>query len=526
MATKTDLQITALTDRGMERDHNEDYHGYIPDLESAEWVFFDSREVKGLSEKGSLLIVADGMGGTNAGEVASKMAVESVKTFIQQQIAQAMPEKEAAAKSLLIESVKAAQKELVDHEKQFPETEGMGTTLVVAWIIKNKMFITWVGDSRLYLINQNGLIQLSHDHSYVQELVDTGKITAEQAFYHPQSNIITQSLGDAKRPPHPGFTTYNIQTGDTILICSDGLNGMVTDTNIEHFTRGNPILADAAKALIDEANKAGGHDNITVLLASITSVDSPLPVEQTPVVQPDKQAPTSDDSNGTPVTLPKKSHLRTKILLIAIIGILLGFLAWQNRHAIHGLFKGDQANSIKKGDTLKPKGKLAPGSNEKKDNKSEVQQKMPETKPEKVEAEKKQTNTGDGVDKQLWKKAKTENTKAAYLKYLNSIKNGAFSDSAKAKIKAIDEKYKPALDALKKVKDACKPIKEDDFSTAYKKELDNCIKKAEAGTLVKENIIELWKTKNKLNGNEAGIPELKKAVKNLFPGFDPDLNPK
>ena len=184
MATKTDLLIISLTDRGMEREHNEDYHGYIPDMETGENVFFDAREVTGLSDKGALLIVADGMGGTNAGEVASKIAVETVESFILQKVAQTMPENEGGIKSLLLESVKIAQKELVEHQKKFPDTNGMGTTLVVAWVIKNKAYITWVGDSRLYLFNQSGLRQLSHDHSYVQELVDEGKITADQAFYH------------------------------------------------------------------------------------------------------------------------------------------------------------------------------------------------------------------------------------------------------------------------------------------------------------------------------------------------------
>ncbi|MEI6433652.1 MAG: PP2C family serine/threonine-protein phosphatase [Bacteroidota bacterium] len=499
MATKTDLQIIALTHRGMERDHNEDYHGYIPDLESGEWVFFDSREVKGLSEKGSLLIVADGMGGTNAGEVASKIAVESVKTFIQQQIAQAMPDKEGAVKSILIESVIAAQKDLIDHEKQFPETEGMGTTLVVAWVIKNKAFITWVGDSRLYLQNKSGLKQLSHDHSYVQELVDAGKITAEQAFYHPQSNIITQSLGEAKRPPNPGYTTYNIQSDDVILICSDGLNGMLTDSNIELFMRNNPIAADAAKVLIDEANKAGGNDNITVLLAHVTNVDSPLPPEPRPAATHGKQAAASNDAVSAPVPRQKKNAMRGKILLLAVIVVLIGILAWQNRTTIIGLFTGDKANSTKKGDSVIQKVKPIPKENNAKPNNSDAREKTPEADEKDAKAEKKQANTGNSLSKPSVVKAKAENT---------------------------TEKYKPTLDALLKVKNGYKPPKEDKLSIAFKNELGKCINKAKAATLTSDDIKTLYKAKNALQGYDGtGISELNEAVKELFK-FLPDINPK
>ena len=515
MATKTDLLITALTDRGMERDHNEDYHGYIPDLETGEFVFFDSREVNGLSEIGSLLILADGMGGTNAGEVASKIAVESVKTFVQQHVSQEMPDNEDGIKSLLFESIKTAQKDLVDHEKQFPETKGMGTTIVVAWVIKNKVFITWAGDSRLYLHNKSRLIQISHDHSFVQELVDMGKLTQEQAFYHPQSNIITQSLGDVKRPPNPGYTTYNIQTGDIVLICSDGLNGMVTDSNIEHLLNSNPVTSEAAKVLIDEANKAGGHDNITVLLVKITNVDSPLPVEQrlgANQVQPDTA---SNETRGVLIQKQKIGAMRGKILLLVIIIILLGFLAWQNKATIFGLFTGDKSNSIKNGDSATLNVKPTSGN-------TVTEPQSPSAVHEKAPTTKKHTTKDDFKDIQSWRKAKEKDTKIAYQNYLSTIVNGAYADSAKVKIRAIDDN-KPVLDALKTVKDAYKPFKEDDISRAYRNELEKCIKKAEVGTITKDNINELWKAKYKCPGNETGIPELIIAVKNLFPGFIPGL---
>lgn len=314
---KTKLQIVALTDRGMERDHNEDYHAYVPNLSNGESVFYDSRKIDSLSDIGALLIVADGMGGTNAGEVASKIAVDSTKAFVLEKTAGLKSITQSECKNILLDAVNKAQSDIVNHQKEVPETSGMGTTLVLTWILKNQAYIVWVGDSRCYGFNQkDGLFQLSKDHSYVQELVDAGKITEEQAFYHPQSNIITQSLGDHKRPPIAGFVSYNIQVGDSILICSDGLNGMVTDSKMEMIMKTNSNPESCTKSLLDEANIAGGHDNITVLLASIENVDLPLPNNK-----PQKKVIISDDSRKNE-PLKQKNRLSLGI----IIGIVLAFI--------------------------------------------------------------------------------------------------------------------------------------------------------------------------------------------------------
>ena len=179
---QTELLITSITNKGIERDHNEDYHGFIPDFNSGEWVFWAENPVKSITDKGSLLIVADGMGGTNAGEVAAQKAVESIRDFFLEKRSEIPILSDEKIKSLILQGIDFAQNNLVTHQVSHKETEGMGTTLVVSLILKNKAYIAWVGDSRMYLFKQNGLIQLSHDHSYVQELVGAGKITAEQAF--------------------------------------------------------------------------------------------------------------------------------------------------------------------------------------------------------------------------------------------------------------------------------------------------------------------------------------------------------
>jgi hypothetical protein len=198
-----------------------------------------------------------------------------------------------------------------------------------------------------------------------------------------------------------------------------------------------------------------------------------------------------------------------------IIIILLGFLAWQNKATIFGLFTGDKSNSIKNGDSATLNVKPTSGN-------TVTEPQSPSAVHEKAPTTKKHTTKDDFKDIQSWRKAKEKDTKIAYQNYLSTIVNGAYADSAKVKIRAIDDN-KPVLDALKTVKDAYKPFKEDDISRAYRNELEKCIKKAEVGTITKDNINELWKAKYKCPGNETGIPELIIAVKNLFPGFIPGL---
>lgn len=311
--SKTKLQIVALTDRGMERDHNEDYHGYIADLEKGKAEFLNSVLVDSLSSLGSLLIVADGMGGTNAGEVASKIAVDVSRDFILTKVSALKSAPLSDVKNIMFDAVKKAQDDIVQHQKDFPDTDGMGTTLVLTWIIKNKVYVAWVGDSRCYVFNPNvGLTQLSKDHSYVQELVDAGKITEEQAFYHPQSNIITQSLGDKKRPPSPDFVEYNLQVGDSVVMCSDGLNGMLNDSKMEMILKSTSNSNLCAKILLDEANAAGGHDNITVLIVFAESVNSPLPPSL------------KKTSQNTNLPAQKKSFTKhSKMFLGVIVGVVI-----------------------------------------------------------------------------------------------------------------------------------------------------------------------------------------------------------
>jgi protein phosphatase len=268
--TRTQLRLTAKTDVGRVREHNEDNYVVCPDVFKKEWFFSDAIIEP---EEGTLLVIADGMGGLNAGEVASAIAIETIQNYFNQENRKKI-ESHEQVKEALNECINIAQTNMLSHAKEHPETSGMGTTIVIAFIKDNILHTAWVGDSRCYVIRKNTeLYYATNDHSYVQELVNAKKITMEQAFYHPESNIITRSLGDnSNKTPKPDFCAYPIQSGDKILLCSDGLNGMLQDDAILKILHDTTNINEASNNLINAANEAGGHDNITLILSDIISV--------------------------------------------------------------------------------------------------------------------------------------------------------------------------------------------------------------------------------------------------------------
>lgn len=270
--------IQAKTDVGRARAHNEDNFIVCPDLNEKQWSLSD--DPANLSSKGCLLVVADGMGGANAGEIASEIAVEAIRQkFDSLEIEDNIEDTEA--QDYLYQAILEAHKAIVDASAQKPSYAGMGTTIVVAWVFPRKAVIGWVGDSRAYLYRkQLGLKLLTSDHSLVWELVEAGKLTPEEADVHPDSNIITQSLGDEGHTPQPGFTTCSLEQADRLLLCSDGLNNMVTHKTIEKILGGGAALADASAKLIKSANGAGGADNITVV--SLEVLEKPSNAKKKP----------------------------------------------------------------------------------------------------------------------------------------------------------------------------------------------------------------------------------------------------
>jgi protein phosphatase len=236
-------EIIALTDTGRQRRDNED-SAYA---------------------RSPLFVVADGMGGAQAGEVASQMAVQTFE--------QDLPDGGVSVEERLAERVREANRRIHELSRSDRERAGMGTTLTAAYLDEASLAIAHVGDSRAYLVRDGALRRLTRDHSLVGELVQRGKLTEEQAAEHPQRSIITRALG-----PEPDVEvdtwTYPVRAGDVLLLCSDGLTSMVSEEEVAEILTGADSLERAGRQLIDAANAAGGRDNITVVLFRVEEVDA------------------------------------------------------------------------------------------------------------------------------------------------------------------------------------------------------------------------------------------------------------
>ncbi|MGM0566531.1 MAG: Stp1/IreP family PP2C-type Ser/Thr phosphatase [Bacteroidota bacterium] len=313
------ISLFGTTDVGQLRDHNEDNFVIAKDLSQKLWSY-KRDEVVELSEKGALLVVADGMGGTNAGEVASDIAQQSVQKAFDE--LHEMPSDDDSMAKFIKNAIIQAHETIVSHQQDHLDTAGMGTTLVIAWITREKMHVGWSGDSRCYIYRGNeDLAPFTDDHSLVWELVKKGKLTAEEARNHPESNIITQSLGEPSRPPKPQTKTIDLYQSDKVLLCSDGLNGMLSDEQIKEYLEKDIPVAQAAKELTDAANKEGGTDNITVLLAEV------IEGEPKPVMTAEAYA---GEANKLTRTGALRKKIKTRNISLAIAAaIITGLMAWQ-----------------------------------------------------------------------------------------------------------------------------------------------------------------------------------------------------
>lgn len=243
---------------------------------------------------GCLMMVADGMGGMNAGEVASAIAVEVVaKAVAPGRITSAMAADAEQRKRFLEHVIRDADKAIKDDASGNPGHQGMGSTIILAWIVGNELTLSWCGDSRAYRFNPlSGLEPLSTDHSYVQELVNKGKLSYEDTFNHPQGNIVTRSLGDPNGPARPETRQFRLYDNDILLLCSDGLSGVLRDRktldrdgrlypgeNIEDIIAANcSTLAQCRDALMAAAERADWYDNVTVLLLEVLGGAGKAPV--------------------------------------------------------------------------------------------------------------------------------------------------------------------------------------------------------------------------------------------------------
>ena len=237
--------VFAKTDIGKARDTNQDYY----------YVSAPEEPVK-------LYILADGMGGYNGGEIASRLATEAVQRYINNNFETTNKDRDSIL-YLIKSAMEYANMVVYEKSKEVKELEGMGTTLEICLIYNNKAYIGHVGDSRIYRIRKTIIRKLTKDHSYVQQLIEDGKITREEANTHPKKNMLTKALGCTPYV-EPDFRARNIEQGDIIIMCSDGLTNMLSDETIYNIVSQNPQLA--VDNLIKEANEAGGYDNITVVI--------------------------------------------------------------------------------------------------------------------------------------------------------------------------------------------------------------------------------------------------------------------
>ncbi|MEJ1239290.1 Stp1/IreP family PP2C-type Ser/Thr phosphatase [Chryseolinea sp. T2] len=268
------ISITASTDTGRVRAHNEDNFIVCSDLGSRSWVMKEGW--RDWSNSGCLLVLADGMGGANAGEIASSIAVESIRGYFSS-VTPDLLDQESARKQHILASVSVAHEKIVERAKSSDAFQGMGTTIVVAWAVQGKLYVCWCGDSRAYKYDVNGLRQITKDHSLVWELVEAGKLTPEEADVHPDNNIITQSLGDTRTTPRPDMIVENLNAGDKVLLCSDGLNNMVDAKTIAEVLSSNSSLSQISKRLIQLANEHGGKDNVTVIILQTSGSNPSVP---------------------------------------------------------------------------------------------------------------------------------------------------------------------------------------------------------------------------------------------------------
>ncbi len=212
------------------------------------------------------VILADGMGGHNAGEVASGTAVSIIGGELEKISNDAEADKIVYD---ILGSVDYANKKIFDEAQSDSSKVGMGSTLIIAYVRGKKMFVANIGDSRVYIKNKQSITQMTVDHSIVQELVDKGSITPEEALVHPDKNIITRALG-TERIVDADMFEYELRVGDIILLCSDGLYEMVRDNVISETLNSVEDIKEATKCLVNLANENGGIDNTTVVLLKVT----------------------------------------------------------------------------------------------------------------------------------------------------------------------------------------------------------------------------------------------------------------
>ena len=259
------VEVFGRTDVGKTRDHNEDSF-LVADLTRKVASLQPEVREHEVGQRGTLFVVADGMGGAAAGEIASDLAVDTIYGHMAKEWADDAERTEQRFAFRLREAVEVANQKIHEFAKSHPEHRGMGTTTTAAGVFENALYLSQIGDSRGYLVRRGTIVQITKDQSLMQRLVDAGELTEEEAAVSERRNIILQALG-----PDPNvkvdLTRQELRRGDMLLMCSDGLSGQVPKEDMLRVLSAQADLVAACRELIDLANERGGPDNITCVIA-------------------------------------------------------------------------------------------------------------------------------------------------------------------------------------------------------------------------------------------------------------------
>ena len=319
---------------------------------------FNADAVVNLSEKGCLMVVADGMGGMNAGEVASDIAIKTVMEYFTPERLTDSIIRDSGSRMRYMENVVVAADDAIKKDSTSnPEHEGMGSTIIMAWLCNDEICLTWCGDSRAYLFRPGqGFKQVSKDHSYVQGLVDEGKITEVEAFDHPYGNVIMRSLGDPEKKAEPESRCFKVNQGDIFMLCSDGLSGVLRDRktynangerleteNLEDIIAAHrDSMAECRDCLFEAAQRNDWYDNVTAILCEIVKTDGAPSAPSSPNAY-------AISSTSTNSTNRKKYLLYVFIALIAFgLGLILALKIFHSNQSP----KEEIATSVKESDTV------------------------------------------------------------------------------------------------------------------------------------------------------------------------------
>src|SRR6266567_7235834 len=325
------VEVFGKTDLGRARDHNEDRFLVADLTRKAASLLPDVRQ-HDIGPRGTLFVVADGMGGAAAGELASEMATDTIyahllKTWKDDEVT---PQRFAYR---LKEAVEVANASIHAHAKAHPEVRGMGTTTTAAGVLNDHLYLTQVGDSRAYLIRGGQAHQITKDQSLMQRLVEAGELTEEEAAQSERRNIILQALG-----PDPkvkvDLTFQDLRRGDVLVLCSDGLSGLVKKEEIAAIAGKEQDLATACDKLIALANDRGGPDNITVVIARFEGDGLPADTAEQaghqtyPLIDTETSTEPVPVYKGSKAPVPaRKARARWLILLLAGAGAAALYLA-------------------------------------------------------------------------------------------------------------------------------------------------------------------------------------------------------